>query len=292
MSFPLSYVRSRRLFPFASLPATVRAFYAVNMAHANALLSAHFPSTGPGSNFDVISFDIEYTGRKESDSSMSPRHIPLPRGGSHFLRLLTIARDGVVIVFDLLALGEIPPRIIEIFRNRDIIKVGIKIKGDAVLVVRHYAIPVYNGWELSQLWKCMHPSVEVAPLTTHISLDDMARLTLGVRVNKVMQTSNWASPVLTQEQIEYAILDAYILLPMFRVVVQEYVQGLWPHFSQNAFAFNVDIVDNGAVVQPGATTIGRHIRVWGVNEPVPSTASGDWAPRHHILDAYNAAIWS
>ena len=48
MSFPLSYVRSRRLFPFASLPATVRAFYAVNMAHANALLSAHFPSTGPG----------------------------------------------------------------------------------------------------------------------------------------------------------------------------------------------------------------------------------------------------
>ena len=48
----------------------------------------------------------------------------------------------------------------------------------------------------------------------------------------------------------------------------------------------------GAVVQPGATTIGRHIRVWGVNEPVPSTASGDWAPRHLILDAYNAAIWS
>ena len=103
-SFPLSYARSRT-FHSVTLPASVRTFYAVTMARANALLAAHFPTTGPGANFNIVAFDVEYTGRKHSDSAIRPMQIPLARGQSHFLRLLTIARDGVVIAFDLLALG-------------------------------------------------------------------------------------------------------------------------------------------------------------------------------------------
>ncbi|KAL1732593.1 ribonuclease H-like domain-containing protein, partial [Schizophyllum commune] len=291
MRFPISYARSR-LFSPASLPAFVRTFYAVSMAHANQLLATHFPSTGPGSNFTVIAFDIEYTGRKHGDVPIRTMHIPLPRGGSHFLRLLTIARDGVVIAFDLLALGAIPPRIVEMFRNPDIIKIGVELKGDSVLVIRHYAVPVYNGWELSQLWKSMHPSIEAAPLTSHISVDDMARITLGIRLNKLMQTSDWATPVLSVEQIEYALLDAYILLPIFRVVREEYEQNVWAHFSPSSFAFNVDFAINGVVVPAGPQTVGSDIHVWGVGNAVPVEAREDWAPSHAILDGYNAAPYS
>ena len=117
-----------------------------------------------------------------------------------------------------LTLSAIPARVVQIFADPFIIKVGIELKsmcvpvfcypsltplaGDCILLLRHYAVPVYNGWELSQLWKCMHPSIDVAPLTSHISLDDMARILLGVRLNKEMQTSDWSSLILSVAQIE------------------------------------------------------------------------------------------
>ncbi|KAL1685166.1 ribonuclease H-like domain-containing protein [Schizophyllum commune] len=288
MSFPLSYARSRA-FNSATLPASVRKYYAVDMAHANALLAANFPTMGAGANFTIVAFDVEFTGRKHSDAAIRPMRIPLPRSREHFLRLLTVARDGVVIAFDLLALRAIPARLAEILRDPNIIKVGIELKGDLVLLLRHYAVPVYNGWELSQLWKSMHPSIEVAPLTSHISLDDMARILLDVKVDKLMQTSDWSALFLSVEQIEYSFIDAYILLPMMHLVIHEYEMGVWPHFTASAFSFNVDLVVNGNVVQPGPQTVGSHIRVWGVGEPVDG---GDWAPRHAILDAYNASVYS
>ncbi|KAL1674015.1 ribonuclease H-like domain-containing protein, partial [Schizophyllum commune] len=290
MRYPLSYVRSRS-FPRATLPAAVRAFYVVDMAHANDLLTRYFPSTGPASNLTVVPFDIEYVGRKRSDRDMRTVGVPVPRSNDHYLRLLTIVRDGVVIAFDLLALGDIPLRVREIFRDPFIIKVGIELKGDSILLLRHFAVAVYNGWELSHLWKCMHPSIEVAPLTSHISLDDMARITLGVSVDKEMQTSNWSALFLSVAQIKYALIDAYILLPIFDTVALEYERRLWSSFTPAAFAFNADLVSNGAVVVPGPATTGGHIHVWGAGTPIPLNAAGDWAPRHAVLDAYNGGIF-
>ncbi|KAL1750614.1 ribonuclease H-like domain-containing protein [Schizophyllum commune] len=291
MRYPLSYVHSRT-FPRAALPATVRTFYVVDMAHANDLLHRYFPSTGPASNITVVPFDIEYVGRKRSDRDMRTVGVPVARSSDHYLRLLTIVRDGVVIAFDLLALGDIPVRVREIFRDPFIIKVGVELKGDSVLLLRHFAVAVYNGWEVSHLWKCMHPSIEVAPLTSHISLDDMARIVLGVAVDKDMQTSDWSALFLSVSQLNYAILDAYILLPIFRAVSQEYEQRLWSTFAPTAFAFNADLISNGAVVVPGPATTGDHIHVWGVGTSVPVDAAGDWAPRHAVLDTYNGGLFA
>ncbi|KAI5885740.1 ribonuclease H-like protein [Schizophyllum commune H4-8] len=290
MSFPLSYARSRVFNP-ATLPASVRRFYAQDMAHTDALLAAHFPSTGPGSHFRVLAFDVEYTGRKHSDVAIRPMSIPLPRTQDHFIRLLTIARDGVVIAFDLLVLAGVPARLIEMLRDPNIIKVGVELKGDSILLLRHFAVPVHNGWEISQLWKSMHPSIEVAPLTTHISLDDMARIVLGVKVDKLQQTSDWSAPALSVEQIEYSYLDAYILVPIMHVVLHEYEMGVWPHFTASSFSFNADFVVDGAIVPPGPQTLGSDIRVWGVGDVVPS-GGGDWTPRHAVLDRYNASIYT
>ena len=55
----------------------------------------------------------------------------------------------------------------------------------------------------------MHPSIEAGPLTSHISLDDMARITVGVRVMKEMQRSDWGTSILTEEQID---CELYLLL--------------------------------------------------------------------------------
>ena len=46
-----------------------------------------------------------------------------------------------------------------------------------------------------------------------------------------------------------AILDAYILLPIYYAVRREYDLGIWPLFSTSAFAFNVDVVENGTRVR-------------------------------------------
>ncbi|KAL1658378.1 ribonuclease H-like domain-containing protein [Schizophyllum commune] len=290
-AFPLSYARSRR-YPIATLPDAVQAFYVVTMTLANALLAQFFPSTGPGSDFSVVPFDVEYVGRKHSDRAMRPLQVPLPRDESHFLRLLTIARDGVVLVFDLLALGSIPARVVEILANPFIIKVGIELKSDSILLLRHYAVPVYNGWELSQLWKCMHPSIDVAPLTSHISLDDMARILLRVRLNKDMQTSDWSATILSEAQLRYAILDAYIILPMVNLVRMEYESRAWSLFTAASFSFNADLVSNGAIMVPGPNTRGVHIRVWGVGMPIPVNDAGDWSPSHPVLDSYNGSPYS
>ncbi|KAL1725082.1 ribonuclease H-like domain-containing protein [Schizophyllum commune] len=290
-SYTLSRVRARS-FPSARLPAGVLTYYVVDLGEANRLLALHFPATGPGANFSVVAYDLEYTGSPYSTRDARVKIIPFAWNRAHFLRLLTIARDGVVIVLDLWALGRIPQRVVQIFGDSAIIKVGVALKDDSIFCVRHYGVPVYNGWELSNLWKCMHPIIDVGPLTSHISVDDLARILLRRRVDKSEQNSAWGTPILSEEQIRYAILDAYILLPIYYAVRREYDLGIWPLFSTSAFAFNVDVVENGVVIQPGPQTRGSAVRVWGVGQPIPGAGAGDWAPSHPVLDSYRAGIYS
>ncbi|KAI5822233.1 ribonuclease H-like protein [Schizophyllum commune Tattone D] len=290
-SYPLSRVRART-FPPAQLPNDVVSHYVDDIGVANALLDLYFPATGPNANFPVVAYDLENSGMPYSTREARRKKIPFEWNSAHFLRLLTIARDGVVIALDLWALGRIPDRVIQIFADGAIIKVGVALKGDSIFCVRHYAVPVYNGWELSNLWKCMHPHMDVGPLTSCISVDDMARLLIGRRVDKSEQNSHWGDTILSEEQIRYAILDAYILLPIYHAVRREYDSGVWPLFDTSAFAFNVDIVENGLVVQPGPQTKGSAVRVWGVGQPIPVGDGGDWAPTHPVLDSYRTGICS
>ncbi|KAL1712054.1 ribonuclease H-like domain-containing protein [Schizophyllum commune] len=290
MRFPLSYARSR-MFPTATLPGTVRSFYVVNIVHANTLLAQHFPSSGPGSDFSSVAFDIEFVGRKHSDRVMQTLRVPIAQQNGHYLRLLTVAREGVVITLDLVALGALPVRIKEILGNPAIIKVGIDLKGDSILLLRHFAIAIRNGWELSHLWKCLNPSVEAAPLTSHISLDDMARIILGVQIDKAPQTSDWSIRILSVAQIKYALLDAYILVPMLRVVLQQYESRASHDFTPASFAFNADFVSDGVVIVPGYGTMGSDIRVWAAGFPAPTTSGEEWAPRHPILDQYKSSLY-
>ena len=43
----------------------------------------------------------------------------------------------------------------------------------------------------------------------------MAALLLGVRVSKDATMSNWENPVLTDAQIQYAAIDAWVSLQLF-----------------------------------------------------------------------------
>ena len=104
-SYTLSRVRARS-FPSARLPAGVLTYYVVDLGEANRLLALHFPATGPGANFSVVAYDLEYTGSPYSTRDARVKIIPFAWNRAHFLRLLTIARDGVVIVLDLWALGR------------------------------------------------------------------------------------------------------------------------------------------------------------------------------------------
>jgi len=62
---------------------------------------------------------------------------------------------------------------------------------------------------ISGKWKRVYPTHKLA---------DLARRLLGITLDKTQQTSNWADPDLTEDQISYAATDAAILLKLYPIL--------------------------------------------------------------------------
>ena len=59
-------------------------------------------------------------------------------------------------------------------------------------------------------------------------LEDLALRELGIELDKEQQTSNWAAPVLSEEQLEYARRDAEVTLALYeRLKARLEAEGLW-----------------------------------------------------------------
>ena len=76
------------------------------------------------------------------------------------------------------------------------------------LITAGYFAMVYS--KLAKVWKRRYPE--------H-NLSDLARRLLGRSLDKAEQTSDWSAPDLTDAQIQYATLDAAILLELYPVLV-------------------------------------------------------------------------
>ena len=76
------------------------------------------------------------------------------------------------------------------------------------LITSGYFVMEYSI--LAKAWKRRYP---------HHRLADLSRRLLGRSLDKVEQTSDWAAPDLTDEQIHYAALDAAILLDLYPVLL-------------------------------------------------------------------------
>lgn len=137
---------------------------------------------------DVLGFDTETRPSFE-------------RGVSYPPALLQLATRSDVFIFQLQALGGLGP-LRAILESNAVIKAGAAISDDIKQLNDCWAFKPRRFLEIGHLAK------ELGFKQT--GLRTLAGLTLGFRISKKEQRSNWAKPRLTHSQIVYAATDAWV----------------------------------------------------------------------------------
>jgi ribonuclease D len=129
------------------------------------------------------------------------------KGHSHKAALLQLAADDTCFIFRLNKIG-FPDELISLLCNKSITKIGLAIKDD------------YSA--LSKL-KNINPAgfIDLQKYAENFGIEDkslkkLAAITLGIRISKSQQTSNWETPTLSESQLIYAATDAWICLQIYK----------------------------------------------------------------------------
>ncbi len=133
------------------------------------------------------------------------------KGKSYTTALLQLASDKQVFLFQLQKLSEFS-ELCKLLNNRKILKVGAAIRDD-VRKLNYYFPAKREGYvELQELVKKFG--------IKDISLKKMAAITLGFRISKGQQVSNWEAEPLSEAQIRYAATDAWVSLRIYQELRQ------------------------------------------------------------------------
>lgn len=115
--------------------------------------------------------------------------------------LLQLAASHEVFLFQLDHLG-MPPALLALLEAPTIIKAGVALSFDLTSLQAMQAFHPRGFIDLA--------SVAKTKGIKHHGLRGLAAALCGVRISKSARTSNWANPMLTQQQIRYAATDAWI----------------------------------------------------------------------------------
>jgi ribonuclease D len=131
------------------------------------------------------------------------------KGRFHSVALLQLSTPDKAV---LIRLNKVPlPRfIIDIFENKDIIKVGVAIKDDINALKKLTSFDAEGFVDLQQYVKKF--GIE------DNGLKKLVANIMGFRISKKSQTSNWEQEVLTREQLEYAATDAWVCRQMYEIL--------------------------------------------------------------------------
>jgi len=123
------------------------------------------------------------------------------------IRLIQIGNDEDIFVIDLFEIPESVEVIKDLFKKKGI--VGHNLKFDIKYLSRYGIFPVatFDTMVASQLLR-----------REKHSLAYLAYSFLGINMDKSYQLSNWASPVLSKGQVEYAALDVEVLRSLFPIL--------------------------------------------------------------------------
>ena len=130
--------------------------------------------------------------------------------------LLQVSSHDDIFLLDLLTLnGQADELIGWLFNEGDILKLGMGWEGDLKTLSSDYPDSTcYQSCqpmlEVTELFHTVEPSVQQP-----VGLKRMCNYTLQQRLNKKQQTSNWSRRPLNSEQLEYAALDAHILVMLY-----------------------------------------------------------------------------
>lgn len=114
-----------------------------------------------------------------------------------------------------------------VFNNEEILKLGFSLSADLTLF--HSDLPQLNlqpshssYLDLQDLWRNLNfvPNFRFPYHEKNVNnnLSNLVRLTLGKRLDKSNQFSNWEKRPLRKDQMYYAALDAYCLLEIYNVI--------------------------------------------------------------------------
>ncbi|KAL2469103.1 Polynucleotidyl transferase [Forsythia ovata] len=131
--------------------------------------------------------------------------------------IMQIASEKKVYIFDLIKLYEDVPAVLDeclarVLHSPSILKLGYNFQCDAKQLVHSYG-------DLNCFKHCeMLLDIQNAFKEPRGGLSGLAKKILGSGLNKTRRNSNWEQRPLTQYQLEYAALDAAVLLHIFQHV--------------------------------------------------------------------------
>lgn len=123
------------------------------------------------------------------------------KGEVNEVSLLQLSSPERAFLFRINKLGLTSP-LLDIFSNRNIIKVGIALDDDIRQLQRLNRFSAENFLDLNS--HCRELGFQ------SIGAKKLSALILGFRISKREQTSNWEAEVLTSRQLDYAATDAWI----------------------------------------------------------------------------------
>lgn len=153
------------------------------------------------------------------------------RGQGHKIALLQLSTDSVAYLFRLNKMG-IPDPVADFLADADIIKVGVSIKDDFGSLSSRRKIEPAGFVELQEM--CGEMGIEEK------GLQKMYGLLFGERISKNQQLSNWEIESLTEGQRQYAAIDAWACLRIYRYLKELKESGQYRIIRKHAEESNTE----------------------------------------------------
>ena len=155
----------------------------------------------------AVGFDIEW----------KPQSVPKKRGGTeNKTAVLQLGVDTSCLVLHLHHMSKLPDLLVSVLTDATVLKVGGGIKQDMSKLGRDLDLVCHGIIDTQDVAKSHSSS------TQKVGLKALAERFLGITLakSKRVARSNWENFPLTLEQIEYAALDAWTGLKVFKAMEQ------------------------------------------------------------------------
>lgn len=129
------------------------------------------------------------------------------KGKKYQTALLQLAGDDIVFLFQLKKMSDFSP-LQTLLNHPKILKAGAAIRDDVKGLNHYFPVKKIGFVELQEM--AQERGIE------DISLKKMAAITLGFRISKNKQVSNWEADPLDEAQVRYAATDAWVSLRIYQ----------------------------------------------------------------------------
>ncbi|KAJ6479831.1 ribonuclease H-like domain-containing protein [Mycena sanguinolenta] len=125
------------------------------------------------------------------------------------LRFIQLAYNNIAIVIDLMHMRALPSQLLRILKSPNIIKAGAGLANDIKVLWDDLRINVNRFVDVGYMARLALCERNYAGGYSGLALKTCVEEILGHLLNKYQQKSDWSVDELTNEQIEYAALDAF-----------------------------------------------------------------------------------